>query len=49
MIGKNRIARSIYITAPGKRIVILHTFIKKTDKTPSRALNIARRRAKEFE
>ena len=47
MIGKDTIARSIYVTAPGRRIVVLHTFIKKTDKTPSGALNVARRRAKE--
>jgi phage-related protein len=31
----------------GKRIVILHQFIKKADKTPPRELAIARRRMKE--
>ncbi len=31
----------------GKKIVILHQFIKKTDKTPSKELEIARRRLKE--
>jgi phage-related protein len=49
MSGKNQIARSIYITALGRRIVVLHTFIKKTEKTPGRALDIADRRAKEIE
>ena len=47
MSGRDGIARSIYVTASGKRIVILHTFIKKTDKTPRSAFDIARRRAKE--
>ena len=47
MIGRDNIARSIYVTASGRRIVVLHTFIKKTDKAPRRALDIARARAKE--
>jgi phage-related protein len=49
MSGRDGIARSIYVTASGKRIVILHSFIKKTDKTPRGALDIARARAKEVE
>jgi phage-related protein len=47
MAGHDRIARSIYVTASGRRVVVLHTFIKKTEKTPARALAIARARAKE--
>ena len=47
MTGRDGIARSIYITASGRRVVVLHTFIKKTQKTPARALEIARERAKE--
>jgi hypothetical protein len=35
------------ITMIGKRIVILHQFIKKSDKTPPRELALARRRMKE--
>jgi phage-related protein len=49
MSGRDGIARSIYVTATRKRIVILHTFIKKSDKTPRTALAIARARAKEVE
>jgi phage-related protein len=49
MSGRDGIARSIYVTASGRRIVILHTFIKKTDKTPRGALAIATARAKEIE
>jgi phage-related protein len=32
----------------GKRIVILHGFVKKTDKTPAKELKIARERLKEL-
>jgi phage-related protein len=41
------IARVFYCTMIGKRIVMLHQFIKKTDKTPPKELAIARRRLKE--
>lgn len=46
--GKNTIARSIYILAFKQRIIILHTFIKKTQKTPERAIKIAESRVKEI-
>lgn len=42
------IARVFYCTMVGKKIVMLHQFIKKTDKTPPRELNIARKRMKEI-
>jgi phage-related protein len=47
MKGKDGIARAIYIAAAGERVVVLHAFVKKTQKTPQRALEIARQRAKE--
>ncbi len=47
--GKDNIARSIYVLASRKRIVILHTFIKKTQKTPDKALKIALSRLKEID
>ena len=43
------IARVFYCTLVGKRIVMLHQFIKKTDRTPAKELNIARMRKKEIE
>jgi phage-related protein len=43
------IARVFYCTLVGKGIVMLHHFIKKTDKTPARELRIARTRKKEIE
>jgi phage-related protein len=42
------IARLFYCTMVGKKIVMLHQFIKKTNKTPRKELEIARRRMKEI-
>jgi phage-related protein len=47
--GRDGIARSVYVTAAGKRVVVLRTFIKKTQKTPPRELKLAKARAKEVE
>ena len=41
------VARVFYCTMVGKKIVVLHQFIKKTDKTPPRELETARRRMRE--
>jgi len=41
------IARILYCTMIGKKIMILHQFMKKTDKTPPKELTLARRRMKE--
>ena len=46
--GRAGIARAIYVTATGRRIVVLRTFVKKTQKTPARELSLARKRAKEI-
>jgi phage-related protein len=48
LIGSSGIARAIYITAVGQRVVVVHAFVKKTQKTPARDLEIARQRAKEI-
>jgi phage-related protein len=42
------IARVFYCTRIGKRIVMLHSFIKKTQKTPLKELRIAQTRMKEI-
>ncbi len=44
--GRDGIARGIYVTAKGKHVVVVHVFIKKTQKTPQSALQTAIRRAK---
>jgi len=46
--GPEGIARVMYCTKIGRRIVILHVFVKKTQKTPKRELEIARRRQREI-
>ncbi len=47
LTGKDGIARAIYVTASGQRVVIVRIFVKKTQKTPPRELELARQRAKE--
>jgi phage-related protein len=47
LTGRDGIARAIYVTASGRRVVILRTFVKKAEKTPKRELELARERAKE--
>jgi len=42
------ISRVFYCTVVRRRIVMLHQFAKKTDKTPPRELAIARKRMKEW-
>jgi phage-related protein len=48
MKGKSGIARAIYVTAIGKRVVIVHVFTKKTQKTPRREIITALKRVKEI-
>jgi phage-related protein len=43
------IGRAFYCTLVGQRIVVLHGFIKKTDKTPLKELAVARNRMKEVQ
>ncbi len=47
MTGRDGIARAVFVTAVGERVVVVHAFEKKTQKTPARALEVARQRAKE--
>ena len=47
--GKDGIGRSLYVTASGRRVVIVRCFVKKTQKTPDKELEIALQRAKEVE
>jgi phage-related protein len=45
--GHEGIGRVIYCTISGKRIVMLHAFLKKSQKTPHRDLEIAHQRLKQ--
>jgi phage-related protein len=42
--SKEGIARVFFCTKVGKRIIMLHVFIKKTQKIPKKELNIANKR-----
>lgn len=46
--GAEGIARIFYCTLIGKRIVMLHSFVKKTSKTPPKERRIAEARMKEI-
>lgn len=45
--GKEGIARAFYATVVDNQIIILHSFIKKSQKTPKHELDLAKRRLKE--
>lgn len=47
MKGKDGIGRAAYVTATGRRVVVVHVSVKKTQKTPRREIETALRRAKE--
>jgi phage-related protein len=46
--GAEGIARVFFCTLVGRRIVMLHSFVKKSDRTPLREREIAQSRMKEF-
>ena len=45
--GRSGIARAIYVTASGMRIVVVHVFAKKTQKTSRAEIAQALKKAKE--
>ncbi|HBA7544019.1 TPA: type II toxin-antitoxin system RelE/ParE family toxin [Escherichia coli] len=47
-VGDKNIARTLYAYATGNEICLLHAFVKKTQKTPAKAIEIARMRLKEI-
>ena len=48
MTGRDGVARAIYVLAHERRIVILHAFVKKTQRTPPGAIRLAAERAREI-
>ena len=46
--GAEGIARVFFCTLVGRRIVMLHSFIKKSERTPSREREVAETRMKEI-
>jgi phage-related protein len=47
--GRSGIGRAVYCFVSGKRIVVLHAFIKKSQQTPDRELRLARKRRRELQ
>lgn len=47
--GKSGIARVLYVLVTGKRIALVHAFVKKTQKTPRAAIECALQRAGEID
>ena len=45
--GRDGISRGIYVAVKDRRIVVLRVFIKKTEKTPSQEIDLAKQRARE--
>jgi phage-related protein len=48
LTGRDGIARALYVTAIGRRIVVVRAFVKKTQKTPRTEIELALRRAREI-
>jgi phage-related protein len=47
MKGRDGISRALYVTVLEKRVVVVRVFVKKTQKTPKREIDLALQRAKE--
>ena len=48
LTGRDGISRVLYVTATGKRVVVVRAFVKKTQKTPRTEIELALRRAEEI-
>jgi phage-related protein len=48
MKGKDGIARALYVTRQPERVVVVRVFVKKTQKTPRREIELALKRAQEI-
>ena len=44
--GRDGIARAPYVVAPGRRVVVVRAFVKKTRRTPRREIRLALSRAR---
>jgi phage-related protein len=45
--GRDGISRALYVTALGRRVVVVRAFVKKTQETPESEIKLALRRAQE--
>lgn len=49
MTGRDGIARALYVARTGQILIVLHVFVKKTQKTPRNAIETALNRLQEIE
>src|ERR1700722_12578875 len=49
LLGRDGIARALYVTAIGQRVIVVRVFIKKTQKTSRAEIELALQRAKEIQ
>jgi phage-related protein len=49
MTGRDGIARALYVACSGQMLTVLHVFVKKTRKTPCKAIDTALERLQEIE
>ena len=47
--GRDGMGRALYVAVRGRRVIVLHAFVKKSRKTPKATLRLAERRAEEIE
>jgi len=45
--GREGIGRSFFCAVKGREVIVLHSFVKKTQKTPKKEIKLARQRLKE--
>jgi phage-related protein len=48
LTGKDGIARALYVTAVGRRVIVVRAFAKTTQRTPRAEIDLALRRAREM-
>jgi phage-related protein len=49
LMGRDGIARALYVTASRRRVVIVRAFVRKTQRTPRAEIELALRRSLEVE
>jgi phage-related protein len=47
--GRTGTGRAMYCFLAGRRVIVVHAFIKKTPQTPEKELQVARKRVKEIQ
>jgi len=48
MSGRDGIARALYVVVTGRRVIVVRAFVKKTQRTPRREIDLASTRAKDL-